>query len=177
MKTLLLMRHAKSDWSQEGQGDYARPLNKRGRRAAPLMAAYLRDRGLVPELALVSSAVRTRETWERMAEVFGEFAPPHEFSCDLYLARPQMILEAVNGAPETVSRLLIVGHNPGLEQTLSLLAAPVQDKAGATALVAIRAKFPTAAIAEIEFTDGPWADVRFGSGLIRTFKSPSALQD
>ena len=177
MKTLLLMRHAKSDWSQGGMGDFDRSLNKRGRRAAPVMANYLRDRNLIPDLALVSDAARTRETWECMVEIFGERSPPHEFLHKLYLARPQALLETINGAPDAASRLLVLGHNPGIELTAALLAAPDQDAPGADALAAIRNKFPTGAIAQIELADGPWAEVQFGSGRIRAFTAPATLPD
>jgi phosphohistidine phosphatase len=175
VKTLILMRHAKSDWSQSGSADFTRPLNKRGRRAAPVMGAYLREHGLAPSLALVSSAVRTRETWERMREALGPAARDHELRRELYLARPHTILDAINDVDRDVAHLLVLGHNPGMGLCAPLLAAPEQDEAGVAALAEIRTKFPTAAIAVLRFADIPWADIQFGTGRLTDFVTPAKL--
>jgi len=114
MKTLILMRHAKSDWSEPGQRDKDRPLNPRGRAAAPKMAAWLRDQGAVPDAALVSGAVRTRETWGLLG-----FDCAPNFRDDLYLADPDTILAAICAAPDCET-LLVLGHNPGMEWMIAL---------------------------------------------------------
>jgi phosphohistidine phosphatase len=177
MKTLILMRHAKSDWSQDELSDFGRPLNKRGRRAASAMAAHLSGQGFVPDYALVSSSVRTRETWELMCEELGAAAPPHELRRDLYLARPRTILEAINGISEEHASAVILAHNPGIEQCAVLLAAADQDSAGEAALSSLRAKFPTGGAAIFRLADTPWAEVRFGSGKLLEFAAPSRLVD
>jgi phosphohistidine phosphatase len=175
MKTLILMRHAKSDWSQDELSDFGRPLNKRGRRAASVMAAYLSRQGLVPDYALVSSSVRTRETWERMSGDFSAAPPPHDLRRDLYLARPRTILEAINSLSEMYKRVLVLAHNPGIEQCAGLLAAPEQNSAGEAALASLRAKFPTAGAAIFRLPDTPWAEIRFGTGELLEFAAPSRL--
>src|SRR5262249_1848790 len=151
MTSLILMRHAKSDRSQGALGDFGRVLNKRGRRAAPLVAKYLRDNGLIPDFALVSSAARTKETWERMIEAFDSEDIPCEYLRELYLAQPQAILGAIRTAPTSASRVLVLGHNPGIELTAVALAAPGQDAEGTSALAGIKDKFPTAAFALFDF--------------------------
>jgi phosphohistidine phosphatase len=175
MKTLILMRHAKSDWSQDELSDFGRPLNKRGRRAASAMAGHLCRQGFVPDFALVSSSVRTRETWARMSEEFRAAAPPHELRRDLYLARPRTILAAINSVSEAYTCVLILAHNPGIEQCAVLLAAPDQEAAGEAALSLLRAKFPTAGTAIFRLPDIPWAEVRFGTAGLLEFSAPSRL--
>jgi phosphohistidine phosphatase len=172
MKTLLLMRHAKSDRSQDGLSDIERPLNKRGRKASDALAAFLIERGLAPDIALVSIARRTQETFERMAATLGE--PPLDLRRDLYLAEPQEILSAINSIGE-FSRPLILGHNPGIEQAASLLAAPEQSPLGQAALASLHGKFPTGAIAVFRYPGIPWSDVRFGMGEILEFVTPASL--
>jgi phosphohistidine phosphatase len=173
MKTLILMRHAKSDWSQGELSDFGRPLNKRGKRAASDMAAYLCKHGLVPDYALISSSVRTRETWERMGEGFRATPPPHELRRDLYLARPRTILEAIKSLSESHDCVLVLAHNPGIEQFAVLLAAPDQDTAGEAALSSLREKFPTAGMAIFRLPDTPWEEVRFGTAQLLEFAAPS----
>jgi len=116
---LVLMRHAKSSWKSGAASDHARPLNKRGRRDAPRIAAELEARGWWPSLALVSDAARTTETWARMRE--GRAEATTRFERRLYLAgitELRMILEALEAAPGPV---LALGHNPGWEEALEWL--------------------------------------------------------
>jgi phosphohistidine phosphatase len=105
---LILMRHAKSAWGDPEQDDHARPLNARGRDAAPRIGAWLRAEGFVPTRALVSDAARTRETWERLG-----FDRAPELRPDLYLAEAGAILRLAEGAEGT---LLILAHNPGMAE-------------------------------------------------------------
>lgn len=174
MKTLLLMRHAKSDRSLADLSDVERPLNKRGRKASEAVAEHLRAHDLAPDIALVSIARRTQETWARMSETLGE--PPLELRPELYLAEPEEILAAINTIGD-FSRPLVLGHNPGVEQAASLLAAGEQAPAGRAALAALQSKFPTGAIAILRFPDVPWSDVRFGMGELVDFVTPKALAD
>ncbi len=133
---LLLMRHAKSSWDDEGLGDHERPLNHRGRDAAPKMASVLVENDLVPSLILVSSSVRTRETVERMLPVLG----PVEVVVvpDLYHAMPMTILKVLDTHGRGADPLLVVGHNPGLETTVSNIVGNIVP-------------FPTGAIAHVVF--------------------------
>ena len=131
---LLLMRHAKSSWDDEGLGDHERPLNHRGRDAAPKMAQVLVDNNIVPKLILVSSSVRTRETVERMLPVLG--AVEVQVVPELYHAMPMTILKVLDEHGRDADPVMVVGHNPGLETTVSNVAGNIVP-------------FPTGAIAHI----------------------------
>ncbi len=168
MKRLLLLRHGKSDWHNSDQPDNERPLNDRGQRAAALMGAYLRQRGLTPELILCSPAVRTRETAQRVLTALQ--APVQmDFRSELYLADPKTIAELVRGAPDEVSTLLVIGHNPGMQ--LAALKLSSGDPAGRRD--EIEDKFPTAALAVIEFDVHSWSKAKAGD--LVAFDSPKAL--
>lgn len=120
-RIVLLMRHAKSSWDDPRQSDEQRPLNHRGRRDAPRVADWLVGQRLVPERVLCSTAVRAVETLERMLERFPEPIPVR-FEPQLYLASPDQILSTIAGLSEGASPVLVVGHNPGLEQLVSAVA-------------------------------------------------------
>jgi phosphohistidine phosphatase len=170
MRRLLLLRHAKSDWSKPGQADRDRALNARGRSAAPVVGAYLHHHRLMPDAAFVSSAVRTRETWKLIAPHLSR-EPKVVFEDRLYNAGPDTILEIVNEAPGNVSTLLLVGHNPGMQQiSLALTATGDVD-----ARARLGEKFPTAALAVIGFAADEWAAIRPGSGRLERFVTPAAL--
>jgi phosphohistidine phosphatase len=168
LKRLLLLRHGKSDWANPEQPDRERPLNERGQRAAALMGAYLRQRGLAPSLMLASPAVRTRETALRVVAALGTEVPV-EFRPALYMAEPATIVEIVRGAPDAADTLLLVGHNPGMQ--LAALKLSAGDPAGRRD--DIEDKFPTAALAVIEFPVDRWADAKAGD--LVAFDSPKAL--
>lgn len=146
MKTLLLMRHAKSSWKQPGLADRARPLNKRGKRDAPTMGELLRRQDLVPQWIVSSAAQRGRETAERVAEAAG-YDGEILFLNQLYAAEPSQYLAALRVAPEQVERVLIIGHNPGLEDLLELLTGEWE-------------RLPTAAIAHLLVPADRWAHIR-----------------
>lgn len=168
MKRLLLLRHGKSDWNNRDQPDNERPLNDRGQRAAALMGAYLRQRGLTPDLILSSPSVRTRETAAKVMLAL-QAEVPLEFRSVLYLADTRTIMEQVRGAADTVKTLLVIGHNPGMQ--LAALKLSAGDPAGRRD--DIEEKFPTAALAVIEFDIDHWADAK-GGDLV-AFDSPKAL--
>lgn len=119
-RRLILLRHAKSDWGHEGQTDHARPLNARGRRAAPQVAQRLRELGWSPALALVSDAARAQETWGLVRPSLGEVL--HQSAPELYLAEPPQLRASIGAAPDEVASLMLVGHNPGLEDLSTSLA-------------------------------------------------------
>ena len=145
MKTLLILRHAKSSWDHPGLRDHDRPLNPRGRRDAPRMGRFLVERDLVPERIVSSTAVRARTTAELAA---GEFDPEVEIetTSDLYLASPDNyvdVVEAMGGAEE---RLMVVGHNPGITALVWHLTGDGEH-------------MPTAALAAVELDIDDWPEL------------------
>jgi phosphohistidine phosphatase len=145
---LHLLRHAKSSWDEPGLPDHERPLAPRGRKAATKLARYLRDEEIRPELVLCSSAQRTRETLERICSSLGE--PAVEVEDRLYGAGRDALLARLRELPEGVGTVLLIGHNPGLQE-LALGLAPSEPR--------LAAKFPTGALASFALA-APWA--RFG---------------
>ncbi|RMD49314.1 MAG: histidine phosphatase family protein [Alphaproteobacteria bacterium] len=164
---LILIRHAKSSWKDPDLPDHERPLKKRGRKAAPLIGRWLAERGHVPALALVSTARRARETWERIAPELP--APvPAVFEPALYHAAPELILAVIRAAP--AGDLAVVGHNPGIADLAArLLAEPAEDPDFR--------RFPTAAAAVIEMPVGSWSEAREASGRLIDFTTPRRLAD
>lgn len=169
-RSLLLLRHAKSSWDDPSLDDFDRPLAKRGREAAPRIAHEMVRRGWQPDHALISPALRTRQTWELVSEVL-----PDGISCDfvaaIYEAPAARILEAVRSVPENAGCLLVVGHNPGLEELAVLIASPESDD---EAMARLSAKFPTAAIARFSF-GGPWRTLGPGTALLEALVTPKEL--
>jgi phosphohistidine phosphatase len=170
MKTLLLLRHAKSDWADPGVEDFDRPLAPRGRKAAPLMGRHLQSKILLPDLVLCSSAERAKQTWELVAPELRE-TPEVRYLKSLYLASPSRLLAAVQRTPEDVSRLLVLGHNPGMEALARRLAVGGNKKA----LRRMYAKFPTAALAVIRFETDDWSDLAEETGELKSFVRPKDL--
>lgn len=167
IRTLLLLRHAKSSWDDAALDDFDRPLAKRGREAAPRMAREMARRGWLPDRALVSAALRTRQTWELV-----EAALPHTVPTlsdrSIYEAPAERILDAVRATPAGVETLLVVGHNPGFEDLISLLAAP---GSAPEAVEKVERKFPTAGLARLAFADA-WADLGPGGAALTDFLTP-----
>ncbi len=169
MRTLYVLRHAKSDWGDASLRDFDRPLNGRGRKSAKAMGRELRERGLTPDLVLLSPSARTTETLARVEEGFGaSFEKVEESS--IYLAETEELVALIRNAPAKSERLMIVGHNPGMHELVLLLANGPRDLREEAA-----AKFPTGAMAEISFDVGDWSDVTPGSGFIRSFLKPREL--
>jgi len=156
MKTLVLMRHAKSDWSKPGQRDKDRILNERGRLAAARMGSWLQEKGYVPQAALVSSAVRTRETFDLMG-----FTCETEFRDALYLAEADEYLSAAQSAT-ACDCLLVLGHNPGMETAMGKLAGT-------------RMSAPSAATAVYSLPIEHWHEARFKLATLEAFESPKSL--
>lgn len=169
MKTLYLLRHAKSDWGDSSLKDFDRPLNDRGWKAAKAIGHEMRARDFVPDLVLLSPAARTKETLARAEEGFGDKFQVIEERA-IYLAETETLVELVRGAPAHASRLLIVGHNPGMHELVLVLANGPGDLREEVAR-----KFPTAAMAEISFDVEDWPDVETGTGRLRSFVKPRDL--
>jgi phosphohistidine phosphatase len=118
MITLMLMRHAKSDWADESLSDFERPLNARGKKAAPLMGDWMRDHHLIPTRILCSTATRAKETLFGLEKAWAAHPSEKvvvEFIDELYLATPTTIHEVIQHHHRDAERLLVIGHNPGME--------------------------------------------------------------
>jgi len=159
MKTLLLLRHAKSSWDDRSLDDHRRTLNARGERDAPRMGRLVRDERLIPGLVISSDAVRARLTAEAMADASG-YSGPIRLERRLYHAGPVEILAAVRAvAGPDLETVMIVGHNPGLEELVAALTGERED-------------LPTAALAQIALSIGRWSDLRLGTRgtLVRVWR-------
>ncbi len=168
MKSLTLLRHAKSGWDDPVTRDFDRPLNPRGRRAARTVGAEMRAQGLAFDLVIASPARRVVETLEEVAEGFGAVAPGYDER--LYLASVATLLDIVRHAPDDIERLLLVGHNPGLEELALRLASGFDRLRGE-----VEIKYPTGTVAEIELPADRWTEVREGTGRIVRFIRPRDL--
>ena len=124
MKTLLLMRHAKSSWKHAEMADHERPLNKRGNKEAPLMGSLIKEKELVPQKILCSTAVRAVETASLMHNKKGP-ASETVFLDSFYLAEPNAYLDALQALPDEIERVMVIGHNPGLEGLLQILSGQI----------------------------------------------------
>jgi phosphohistidine phosphatase len=169
MKTLTLLRHAKSGWDDPVSRDFDRPLNPRGRKAARTVGREMKVQGLAFDLVLASPARRVIETLEEVAAAYGPIEP--DFDQRLYLASSATLLDIVRAAPDGVERLLLVGHNPGLEELALSLSG--RDEAGLRGEVEV--KYPTGTVAEIELPVERWADMTDGAGRLVRFIRPRDL--
>jgi phosphohistidine phosphatase len=163
--TLILLRHAKSDWP-EGVPDHERPLNPRGHRDAPQTGAWLVAEGWVPERAVVSTATRTRETYALAAEAF-ETEPEVIHLDELYAASPGEMLEVIRATPESVGTLMVVSHNPGTQY----LALALADDTNPDLVGSVHARYPTNTATVLQF-DGEWAALDPGGASIVAVASP-----
>jgi len=160
-RRLILLRHAKSDWPDVP--DHDRPLAKRGRRDAPRIGRWLRDRGYVPDTVICSTARRTRQTWDLVApELNG--SPKVQFEDRAYAASPQTLLYLCRGLPGPCRTALLIGHNPGIEELADTLAAP-----GTSGL-----RFPTAAVAVFGVA-GEWPELSPGQARLLDHVVPADL--
>lgn len=170
MKTLILLRHAKSSWSDPAASDFDRPLNKRGHRAARTIGRELRSRGIGFDSVVASPAARVVETLTDLSEGYGSPIEP-DYDRRIYLASASALLEIVRQADDSAERLLIVGHNPGLETLAMLLTR--EDGNGLRGELAV--KYPTATVAEIALPVEHWREVAEGGGHLNRFIRPRDL--
>jgi phosphohistidine phosphatase len=171
VKTLLLLRHAKSAWSDPKLDDHDRPLNGRGERAAKAVADHIAGQGLRPDLILCSTAIRTRQTLAPLIKRLGTPAPPISLESGLYLASEVALLARLQAVADDVPTLLLIGHNDGIGQ----LAADLAGSGPPEALSALREKYPTGALAVLGLRDGPWSDLQVGSAVLLNFVRPRDL--
>ena len=171
MKTILLLRHAKSAWNDAGLGDHERPLNRRGEQAAKAIADHLAQHGPRPDLILCSTATRARQTLAPLVKRLGAPAPPLALEDALYLASEDSLLARLQALPDEVATVLLVGHNDGIWQ----LAEALAGRGHATTLAGLREKYPTGSLAMLHARIGTWRDLTAGSGELLAFVRPRDL--
>lgn len=160
MKTLLLVRHAKSSWANELLPDKDRPLNTRGKHDAPLMGQILREQEFLPDLLLSSVAKRALSTAKLLAGEVGYAKNNIRTDEALYHASPETIIRTLQHVDTGVQSVLLVGHNPGLTEAVPLLCQFAVDNV------------PTCGIVRIDFLTDTWADISVTNGLFRWFDYP-----
>jgi phosphohistidine phosphatase len=169
MPTLVLLRHLKSSWDDDGLADHDRPLAPRGHRAGERIRRHLEEAGIAPELVLCSSAVRAVETWEAVrAGVPGGVEAQIEDG--LYAASAESLLARLHAVPDAVEAVLLIAHNPGMED----LAVALAGSGDADALRRMSAKYPTGGLATLAFA-GPWAALEQEAAELREFVVPREL--
>lgn len=166
LRRLVVLRHAKSA-RPEGVADHDRPLAPRGRRDAPAAGRALAEADCLPDLALCSTALRARQTWELASAQWGT-PPPVRYAPALYGADVPDLLAVVREAPPEVETLLLVGHNPGLEDLVLELAGDGLDDT----LDRLRVKFPTSAIAVLSWHGPGWRSLAPRAALLTDFMVP-----
>jgi phosphohistidine phosphatase len=172
MKKLVLLRHAKSSWDDPAMEDHDRPLNKRGRKSAPLIARWLVRRRHLPDTVLCSSAARAQETVALMGSAVAGMPDP-VIERALYHARPGAMLDRLAKLPRGCRTAMLVGHNPGLCDLLRQLSDGREEPDLRRALE----HFPTAAAAVLEIRGDDWSSIGFGRAHFFDFASPRELRD
>jgi len=170
MKRLTLLRHAKSGDDGAVARDFDRPLNAKGRRAARAIGRHMRDQALRFDAVVASPAARVAETLQEVEAGYGDVLGA-QWERRIYLATPDELLEVVHAAPDSVDSLLLVGHNPGLEELVLRLVPHGADGARDE----IQAKYPTASLAEMTFAVDHWTQVEEGGGALVRFVRPRDL--
>ncbi|MEV4231301.1 histidine phosphatase family protein [Streptomyces bobili] len=170
-RRLVVLRHAKSAWPQSVP-DHERPLAPRGLRDAPAAGRALADADCLPDLALCSTAVRARRTWELASAQWGT-APPVRYDPRVYAADVPELLAVARETPAEVRTLLLVGHNPGLQELVLHLAGDALHDA----LEPVRVKFPTSAVAVLAWHAPTWADLAPGAALLTWTAVPRGRKD
>jgi phosphohistidine phosphatase len=169
MKTLILLRHAKSGWDDHAVRDFARRLNPKGERAARTMGNHMRSIGLSWDHAIASPAIRVVETLEQIAAGYGRAIEP-DWDRRAYLASAMTLLDLIQSAPEEADALLLSGHNPGLEDLVLML---VPDGEGLRD--AVEEKFPTASLAVLTCDGDTWGEINAGKCTLGVFTRPRDL--
>lgn len=168
MRTLMLLRHAKSDWDSDAADDFERPLAERGRKAAERMGAWMRQHVSVPDYVISSPAVRARETVGILCETLGRDASQVVYEDSLYLADAGELLSLVRGFPDEAKIVMLIGHNPGMEELLVYLCGENLPTAANGKLL------PTATLAQIAVV-AAWRDIRRNSCRLIAITRPKEL--
>ena len=171
MKTLTLLRHAKSGWDDPVARDFDRPLNLRGEKAARVIGEYMKREGLSFDHVIASPAVRVIDTIDHIASSYGKRIEP-TWERRVYLASSATLMDVLREVDDSAESVLMIGHNPGMEDlVLDLVpegnATPLRD--------AVYEKYPTAALAEIAIDTRSWADIDRGLGTLNRFIRPRDL--
>ncbi|MEU6168264.1 SixA phosphatase family protein [Streptomyces tanashiensis] len=166
-RSIVLLRHAKADWNDGS--DHERPLADRGRTDAPVAGRKLSDSGIAFDLALCSTAARTRETWKLAVHEL-PVRPRTVYEERMYEASLGELIALVNETPDTVNNLLLIGHNPGMHALADALAG---ESEGDVLPRMNRSGFPTSAFAVVTF-NGSWKSVEHGVGRLVDFWTPHA---
>jgi phosphohistidine phosphatase len=168
VRRVLLLRHGKSSWKDPALADHDRPLAGRGRRAAKTIARHMRDQQIQPELVLCSTARRAQETYELVEPGLGQ--PAVRLERALYAASSSELLTRLRRLPNGVESVLVIGHNPGLQQLALALTRPSPLRA------ALAAKYPTAALASLALADESWGRLEPGAAELDGFVRPRDLK-
>lgn len=171
MLKLAILRHAKSSWADVGQADFDRPLAPRGLEAAPRMGRHMLEMGLRPELVLCSPAARTRATAALALAAFEPERPRIVFDKVIYDATVEALGARLQRVPDGVATVLLIGHNPGLQELVLGLARRPLPKAYAD----LEVKLPTAALVVLDISAASWASLGEGTGRITHAMRPRQL--
>ena len=161
MKTLFLLRHAKSSWKDEDLADFERPLNDRGRKAAELIGNFIAKQNVTIDLVISSPAVRARETIELVLRA-AKRSPELRFDQRVYEASPTRLLEITSQIEDDRKSVLLVGHNPGMEELLALL-------------VGVEQHMPTASLAQVVLGSKKWDKILGEKGVLESFVKAKEL--
>lgn len=168
MRTIILLRHGKSSWSDPTLADLDRPLAPRGERASRRIAKYIRQKKIRPALVLYSPSLRTRQTLEAIESSLGKRSVV-ELEPQLYAASEGELLRRLQALPESVDSVMLIGHNPGLHDVAVVLAS-----AGAE-LERLKAKFPTAALATLALPNTTWSELSQADAVLAAYVVPKQL--
>ncbi|MCW4462263.1 histidine phosphatase family protein [Sphingomonas sp. BT-65] len=171
MKTLTLLRHAKSSWEDPVARDFDRPLNAKGQRAAVTVGRHLRGEAMRFDHVVASPAARVVETVEQLEQGYGSQLAP-AWDRRIYLASASSLLDVVHELPAGAESALLIGHNPGLEDLILKL---IPNRAGDALRDSVEEKFPTAALAIMTFEVSDWHAVRADGGTLVRFTRPRDL--
>ncbi|MEM0961537.1 MAG: histidine phosphatase family protein [Bacteroidota bacterium] len=163
MKTILILRHGKSDWDADYDGDHERPLADRGQKGARKMGRFLTTARVVPDRAITSTAVRARETLATAAEA-GGWSGPARITRALYEATPEAVLREIQAEPDDADTVIVVGHEPTSSRLVALLTGGG------------RVEMKTAAVARIDVQVASWRNVQAGRGSLAFLLPPAALR-
>ena len=162
MRTLYLLRHAKSSWEDESLGDFERPLNPRGNKAAETIGQFLAKENLRPELILSSPALRARQTTEIVLRT-SKLQVELRFDVRIYEAMPETLLSILAEIDARKNQILLVGHNPGMEELLNFLSGEVKT-------------MPTAALAKLNFAASEWQSLGENQAQLEWLVTPKGLK-
>jgi phosphohistidine phosphatase len=170
MKKLTLLRHAKSGWDAPVSRDFDRPLNEKGRRGARRMGLYMRDEGLEYDHVVASPAVRVVDTLDELWDGYGRSLSA-TLDKRIYLASCVTLLDVIHDVPDSAGHVLLSGHNPGMEDMILMLVPDNGDELRDS----VEEKYPTSALAEMEFDVDRWGDIKPRTGRLTRFVRPRDL--